>query len=269
VSQQEGLQQPTNEWKAKMLVEQTIEKLNGLKLGGMAKYLRQWLEQPPREQPLTPAELVGLLVDAEWVHRENRQLDVRLKNAKLKQQACVEDIDYAHPRGLTKAVMLDLVSSHWAQRQQNIILVGPTGIGKSWLACALSQKACRDGFSVLYKRTSRLFDEMAQARADGTHPHLLRRLAKAQVLVLDDFGLEPLGAAQRRDLLEIIEDRHKLGSTIVTSQLDTEQWHAIIGDATVADAICDRLVHNAHRIRLTGESIRKAQALTAKAKSTK
>lgn len=198
-----------------MLVEPTLEKLNAMKLFGMAKYFRQWLEQP-KEKALTPAEFVGLLVDAEWVYRESRRLDLRIQKAKLKQSACVEDIDYAHPRGLAKAVMLDLASSRWAQSHQNIILVGATGLGKSWLACALGQKACRDGFTVAYRRVSRLFDEMAQARADGTYPHLLRRLAKTQVLILDDFGIEPLTAAQRRDLLEVVEDRHKTSSTIVT-----------------------------------------------------
>ncbi len=249
-------------------MEPTLEKLDAMKLFGMAKYLRQWMSQP-KEKAMTPADLVGLLVDAEWVYRENRRLELRLQNAKFKQQACVEDIDYAHPRGLSKPVMLDLASSRWVQGHQNIILVGPTGLGKSWLACALGQKACRDGFSVAYRRVPRLFDEMAQARADGTHPHLLRRLAKSQVLILDDFGLEPLTPAQRRDLLEVVEDRYKIGSTIVTSQLDTENWHAVIGDATVADSICDRLVHNAHKLKLGGESIRKTQGLTNGKKTTK
>lgn len=251
-----------------MLMEQTLEKLDAMKLFGMAKYLRQWMNQP-KEKAMAPADLVGLLVDAEWVYRENRRLELRLQNAKFKQQACIEDIDYAHPRGLSKPVMLDLASSRWVQSHQNIILVGPTGLGKSWLACALGQKACRDGFSVVYRRVPRLFDEMAQARADGTHPHLLRRLSKSQVLILDDFGLEPLTPAQRRDLLEVVEDRYKLGSTIVTSQLDTENWHAAIGDATVADSICDRLVHNAHKVKLGGESIRKTQGLTNGKKATK
>jgi DNA replication protein DnaC len=168
-----------------------------------------------------------------------------------------------------KAVMLDLASSRWVQSHQNVIFAGPTGIGKSWLACALGNKACRDGFSVIYRRASRLFDELAQARADGTYPHLLRRLAKAQVLILDDFAIEPLGAAQRRDLLEVIEDRYKTSSTIITSQLAPDQWHAAIGDATVADSICDRLVHNAHRLNLRGESIRKSNALTTAKKPTK
>lgn len=252
-----------------MLNEQTLDQLHAMKLFGMARYLRQWLDQP-KEKTLSPAELAGLLVDAEWIYRENRRLELRLKNAKFKHaQACVEDVDYAHPRGLTKAVLVDLAGSRWVQAHQNIIFIGPTGIGKSWLACALGQKACRDGYSVIYRRVSRLLDEMSQARADGTYPALLRRLARANVLVLDDFGTEPLGPAQRRDLLEIVEDRYKSASTVVTSQLDTDHWHAIIGDATVADSICDRLIHNAHRLKLDGESVRKVHGLTTGDKSTK
>jgi DNA replication protein DnaC len=251
-----------------MLVEQTMEKLAALRLHGMSSALRQWLEKP-KDKDLAPADLVGLLVDAEWLYRENRKLTARLKHARLKQQACIEDIDYGHTRGLAKAVVLDLASSRWVANKQNIILTGPTGVGKSYLACALAHKACRDGFTAIYRRTSRLFDELAQARADGTHPLLLRRLAKAQVLILDDFGLEPLGAAQRKELIEIIDDRHQLGSTIVTSQLEPKDWHGVIGDETLADAICDRLVHNAHRIKLGGESIRKAESLTAAKKPAK
>jgi DNA replication protein DnaC len=251
-----------------MLVEQTMEKLASLRLHGMSNALRQWLEKP-KDKDLDPADLVGLLVDAEWLYRENRKLSARLKTARLKQQACIEDIDYVHTRGLTKAVMLDLASSRWVTNKQNIILTGPTGVGKSYLACALAHKACRDGFTAIYRRTSRLFDELAQARADGSHPLLLRRLAKAQILVLDDFGLETLGAAQRKELMEIVDDRHQLGSTIVTSQLEPKDWHGIIGDETLADAICDRLVHNAHRIKLSGESIRKTESLTASKKPAK
>jgi DNA replication protein DnaC len=251
-----------------MLVEQTMEKLALLKLHGMSSALRQWLDQT-KEKELTPTDLIGLLVDAEWVYRENRKLTLRLKNAKLKQPACIEDIDYGHARGLSKAVVLDLASSRWVVNHQSVILTGPTGVGKSYLACALAQKACRDGFTACYRRTSRLFDELAQARADGTHVHLVRRLAKTQVLVLDDFGLEPLGAAQRKELLEILDDRYKSGSTIVTSQLEPKDWHAVIGDETLADAICDRLVHNAHRIKLGGESIRKSESLTNAKKPAK
>lgn len=251
-----------------MLMEQTLEKLNSMKLYGMAKAMRQWADSP-REQGLSAAEVLGLAVDAEASWRDNRKLQGRLKSAKLKQQACIEDIDYAHARGLTKSVVLELASSRWAHAHQNILLTGPTGVGKSYLACALGQKACRDGYSVLYRRTSRLFDEMAQARADGTYPHLLRRLAKAQVLILDDFGLETLAAAQRKELLEVLDDRYGLGSTIVTSQLEPKDWHAVIGDATLADAICDRLVHNAHRLKLGGDSIRRAGSLTDAKKPAK
>lgn len=239
-----------------MLAEQTIEKLAAMRLHGMAAALREWLEKP-KDKDLAPADLVGLLVDAEWVWRENAKLKSRLKKAKLKQPACIEDIDYGHARGLSKAVMLDLAMSRWVASKQNVILTGKTGVGKSYLACALANKACRDGFTVAYRRSSRLFDELAQARVDGTYPLLLRRLAKTQVLVIDDFGLEVLGTAQRKELLEVLDDRHGISSTIVTSQLDSKDWHAVIGDETIADAICDRVVHNAHKIKLTGESIRK------------
>ncbi|HMK67031.1 MAG TPA: ATP-binding protein [Stellaceae bacterium] len=170
-----------------MLVEQTMEKLVAMKLHGMAEALRRWLEKP-KEKDLAPVDLVGLLADAEWIHRENKKLTARLRTARFRQQACIEDIDYAHPRGLVKSVMLDLAACRWVNAHQNVILSGHTGVGKSYLACALGQKACREGHSVVYRRTSRLLDELAQARADGTLVHLLRRLAKAQVLVLDSCG---------------------------------------------------------------------------------
>jgi DNA replication protein DnaC len=240
-----------------MLSEQTMEKLAAMKLHGMATALRAWLDQP-KGKDIDPADLVGLLADAEWIFRENRKLTARLRRARFRQSATVEDINYAHARGLSKQAMLELSSCRWVVNHQNVIVTGETGLGKSYLACALGQKACREGFSVAYRRASRLFDEMAQARADGTFPLLLRRLAKTQVLILDDFGLEVLAAPQRRDLLEVLEDRYGTSSTIVTSQLETEHWHAVIGDETIADAVCDRLVHNAHRIKLKGgESMRK------------
>ena len=242
-----------------MLVEQTLEKLNAMKLHGMAHYLRGWVERPG-DKGLSATDLVGLLADAEWMYRENKKLTSRLQHAKLRQQACLEDIDYAHTRGLTKQQVLELSTSKWVADKQNVLRTGPTGVGKSFLACALGQKACRDGYSVVYRRASRLFDELAQARADGTHPHVLKRLAKAQVLILDDFDLEPLGAAERKELLEVLEDRYRLSSTVVTSQLESKDWHAVIGDATLADAILDRLVHNAHRLKLVGDSIRKVDA---------
>lgn len=250
-----------------MLVEQTMEKLVAMKLGGMAEALRQWLAHP-KDRDLAPADLVGLLADAEWISRENKKLSTRLRNARFRQQACVEDIDYAQARGLPKQVMLELATGRWITAHQNVIFTGPTGVGKSYLACALGQKACRDGFSVVYRRTSRLLDELAQARADGTHADVLRRLAKAQLLILDDFGLEALSAGQRRDLLEVLDDRYGVSSTILTSQLDPTGWHAVIGDETIADAVCDRLVHNAHRVKL--ESGRKLRGgLTSKSKTAK
>ena len=239
-----------------MLIEQTIEKLIAMRLPGMVQALRQWLDAP-KEKEIAPADLAGLLADGEWLFRENRKLSSRLRTARLKQPACVEDIDYSHPRGLQKALMLELASSRWVHHHQSIILSGPTGAGKSDLACALGNKACRDGYTVTYHRLPRLFDELAQARADGTYPDRLRRLAKTQVIVLDDFGLEVLGARERKDLLEMLEDRYGVASTILTTQLDPKDWHAAIGDETIADAICDRLVNKAHRIRLTGDSMRK------------
>jgi DNA replication protein DnaC len=248
-----------------MLVDQTLEKLNAMKLHGMANYLRGWLEKAP-DKDVSATDLVGLLADAEWMHRENKKLSARLQHAKLRQQACLEEIDYGHARGLTKAQVMELSTSKWVEGRQNVLLTGPTGVGKSFLACALGQKACRDGYSVVYRRTSRLFDELAQARADGTHPNALKRLAKAQVLILDDFGLEPLGSAERKELLEVLEDRYQVSSTVVTSQLEPKDWHAVIGDATLADAILDRLVHNSHRLKLAGDSIRKVDVNLTKSR---
>lgn len=169
-----------------MLIEQTLEKLGSMKLHGMARALSEWMDQP-KEKEIAPADLVGLLADAEWLYREQQKLSTRLRNARFRQPACIEDIDYSQARGLTKSVVMDLASSRWMQSHQNVILTGPTGVGKSYLACALGQKARRDGFTVVHRRASRLFDELAETRADGTYSHVLRRLAKAQVLILDDF----------------------------------------------------------------------------------
>jgi len=246
-----------------MLMEQTMEKLVSMKLAGMAEALRRWMDQP-KEKQLTALDVVGLLVDAEWHLREERKLTARLRNARFREDASIEDIDYQHPRGLQKSIMQELAACRWVTAHQNVIFTGLTGVGKSYLACALGQKACREGYSVVYRRASRLLDELAQARADGTHFHLLRRLAKTDVLVVDDFGLEVLNAVQRKDLLEVLEDRYGNSSTIITSQLEPKEWHAVIGDETIADAVCDRIVHNAHKVKLGGESIRKVKGTLTK-----
>jgi DNA replication protein DnaC len=244
-----------------MLNQPTVERLSAMRLHGMAAFLRDWLAKPQRPD-VSPLDLIAMLADAEWIYRENRALKARLSRAKLRQDACVEDIDYGHARGLAKAQVQELANSHWAALHQNLIIMGPTGLGKSYLACAFGNKACRDGYSVVYRRTSRLFDELAQARADGSYTTLMRRLAKTNVLILDDFGVEPLSVRDRKEFLEVLEDRYGVSSTIVTTQLSTDDWHPTIGDETIADAICDRLVHNAHKINLEGESIRKTKALT-------
>jgi DNA replication protein DnaC len=241
-----------------MLVEQTMEKLSTMKMYGMTEALRRWMDSP-KEKQLSALDVVGMLVDAEWHEREGRKLTARLRNARFREEASMEDIDYQHPRGLQKATMQELAACRWIVANQNVIFSGKTGVGKSYLACALGQKACREGYSVVYRRASRLLDELAQARADGSHFQLLRRLAGTDVLVVDDFGMEVLNAVQRRDLLEVLEDRYGNSSTIITSQLEPKEWHAIIGDETIADAVCDRLVHNAHKLRLGGESIRKVK----------
>jgi DNA replication protein DnaC len=246
-----------------MLLEPTLDRLNAMKLCGMAEALRRFADAP-RKTEVTPEELVAMLADAEWLHRENRALTSRLKRAAFRIAACVEDIDYTHPRGLSKPVMMELASSRWVLTKKNVILTGPAGAGKSHLACALGNKACRDGYAVIYRRATRLFDELAQARADGSMPVLLRRYAKASVLIIDDFGPAPLSPNERRDLLEVLDDRYDISSTVVTSQLEPNLWHGVIAEATIADSICDRLVHNAHRVKLKGDSVRKGKEAQTK-----
>jgi len=239
-----------------MLTEPTLEKLKGLKLDAMAA---AWQEQQrsAEMQKLSFDERLGLLVDAEWMWRENRRLERTLKEAKLRlSQACVEDIDYSSKRELDKAVMRQLASCRWVHEHQNLLLTGATGTGKTYVACALAQQACRKGYRAMYRRTSRLCDELVLARADGTYGRLLARIARVDVLVLDDFGLTPIREAERRDLYEIMEDRHGLRATILASQLPPAQWHDHVGEPTVADAILDRLMSNAHRIVLKGPSRR-------------
>jgi DNA replication protein DnaC len=239
-----------------MLNEQTTEKLYTMKLNGMADgFKEQLLHDNVKE--LSFEERFALLVDRQWTWREDRRMYCLLKNAKLKINGCIEDIDYKTPRGLDKSVILRLASCDWIRNAHNIIITGPTGVGKTYLACALANRACRMGFSSFYIRIPRLFQELAIAKADGSYPKTMNKLAKAKVLVVDDLGLAPMSAPERRDLLEVIEDRHGLSSTIVATQLPIDNWHDNIGDPTVADAILDRLIHNAHKINLKGDSMRK------------
>ncbi len=242
-----------------MLTHPTLEKLHALKFTGMALALEEQLRTPEVDQ-LRFEERLGLLVDREALVRDNRRLKTRLRKAKLSQLACVEDIDYRHPRGLDRSLMQSLIDGGWIRNHHNLLITGKTGVGKSWLASALAHKACRDGFTAIYVRLPRMFSEFELARGDGSYTRLLASYARTDVLVLDDWGLTPMADVNRRDLVEILEDRHTRRSTIVTSQLDVETWHDYIGDPTLADAILDRLVHNAHRIALKGESMRKKNA---------
>lgn len=241
-----------------MLNEQTLEKLYALKLNGMADAFRAQLEQPAHEE-LCFAERFGLLVDRQWNWKEDARMKRYLQAARLKLPACVEDIDYRTPRGIDRAVLMGLLSCDWVRHHHNVLITGPTGVGKTFIACALAHKACREGYRAFYLRCPRLFQQMALARADGSYGKLLAKLAKVQVLVIDDLGLAPMNDSDRRDLLEVIEDRHGSASTLVTSQLPIEHWHDNIGDPTLADAILDRLIHNAHKITLKGASMRKTK----------
>ena len=251
-----------------MLHHPTLDKLQQLRLTGMHKALREQLALPGIED-LSFEERLGLLVDRELTEREDRRLQTRLRQARLRQNACLEDIDYRAPRGLDKALITQLASGQWIHERLNVILLGPTGVGKTWIGCALAHHACRQGYTVRYLRLPRLFEELRLAHADGRFPKLMSTLAKTDLLVLDDWGLTTLDTEARRDLLELLDDRHGQRSTLVTSQLPLAHWHEIIGDPTLADAILDRLVHNAYRITLKGESMRKRKAknLTAAATS--
>ncbi|MEP6783966.1 MAG: IS21-like element helper ATPase IstB [Acidobacteriota bacterium] len=242
-----------------MLTHPTHDRLIALGLTGMAKVLEEQRRQPDIAA-LAFEERLAMMVDREAIERDNKKLTRRLKFASLRQNAVVEDIDLKAPRGLDRELFHKLAAGDWIDRHQNLIVIGPTGVGKSWIACALGHKACRDDRSVLYHRVPRLFDALALARGDGRHGRLLKNLARVELLILDDWGLSPLTAEQRRDGLEIMEDRHGRGSTLITSQLPVEHWHEIIADPTLADAILDRLVHNAHRLTLKGESMRKTAA---------
>lgn len=244
-----------------MLRHPTIEKLQQLKLAAMAHALQEQ-HGHAKAASLSFEERLGLLADREITERSNRRLALRLRHAKLRQSAAIEDLDTRTPRGLDKAMILLLATCKWIAEHLNCLITGPTGIGKTWLACALAHKAARDGYSVLYVRLPRLLADLDLGRADGRYPKLMKALAKIDVLVLDDFAMAPMTDAHRRDLLEIIDDRYQRRSTLVTSQIPQKQWHAAIAEPTLADAILDRLVHNAYKIALSGKSMRNHEKLT-------
>jgi len=238
-----------------MLTQQTLDKMNAMKLVGMVDAFQQQLRAGEHAR-LSFEERLGLLIDGEWSAREQRKLTRRLRVAKLRYAASLEDVNFKHPRALDRQQVLSLGSCDWIQNRHNLVITGPTGIGKSYLACAFVERACRRGFSASYLRLPRLLQQLAVARGDGSYERVLARLAKLDLLAIDDWLLAPLRDAERRDLIEVIEDRSERASTLIASQLPSKNWHAVIGDPNLADSICDRLLHNAHRIELKGPSIR-------------
>jgi DNA replication protein DnaC len=240
-----------------MLNEPMMEKLLAMRLTGMADAFKAQ-QQDPAASELGFNERLAMLVDQQWNWRENQALERRMKAAKLRGSACIEEIDFRASRGLDKSVIRALAQeSGWVSKHENIFVLGPTGVGKSFVASALAQKACRDGYSVFYARAQSMFRDLGLARADGSLRHLLARLGRIDVMVIDDWAMAPMTEAERRDFWEICEERYQRRSTILTSQLPISRWHEQIGDPTLADGILDRLVHNAHRIEMKGESMRK------------
>lgn len=246
-----------------MLNQPTIDKLNELRLFGMAKALEEQ-NGCTEYEGLDFLDRLGLLVDREGAERDSKRLRTRLKQAKLRLTATIEDVNFRHPRGLDKSLIMSLAGCKWIREHHNVIITGPTGVGKSYLACALAHKACREGFRALYLRAPRLFDDLAMAKADGRYRKILAGYARLDLLVIDDWGLATLNEEQRHDILEILEDRHDLRSTLIASQLPIEKWHKVIGDPTLGDAILDRLVHSAHKLALKGDSLRKKRKISKK-----
>jgi len=243
-----------------MLLSPTLDKLKELKLLGMSKELEKQLSSKSYNS-LSFEERLGFLVEQESLERENKKLNLRLRQAKLKQDASIEDINFRHPRNLDKSMMLELSNCKWIKEHHNILITGLTGVGKSYISCALGHRACLDGFKTMYVRLSRLLSDLFIARGDGRYEKLMKNLAKIDLLIVDDWGLNKLNEQERRDFLEIMEDRYALRSTIITSQVPVKKWHELIGDSTIADAILDRLVHNSYRIELKGESLRMKKKL--------
>ena len=242
-----------------MLIHQTLDRLHQMKLTGMARAMADQMDKTDLND-YSFEERLGLLVEYEWTYRQNKRLAILLKQAKLRLEACMEDINYVHPRGLDRGLMKSLANCQWLNDHHNVIITGPTGIGKTFIACALANAACRLAFTARYYRLPRLLQDMALARADGTYTRVLSRLAKTDLLILDEWGMASFNDMQGRDLLELVDDRHQLHSTIIVGQIPMEHWHQLLPDPTVADAIMDRLVHNAYKIKLDGDSMRKILA---------